>query len=162
MWGSALARGLARAGYEVRTVGKDPQRVRDTGAWSDVVILAVPYGAVDDAVRELGDSLEGKTLVDVTNALTADMQLASGCTNSAAESLQQKARGAKGGQSVQHTVRDAYGQVGASMASSSPCLRRPTTPRPRIRSSRWRETSGSMPLTRGHSGTRATWSRSGT
>ena len=93
--GSALARGLERAGYEVRTVGKDPQRVKDTGTWSDVVILAVPYGAVDDAVRALGESLEGKTVVDVTNALTADMQLASGCTTSAAESLQQKARGAK-------------------------------------------------------------------
>jgi prephenate dehydrogenase len=26
--GSALARGLERAGYEVRAVGKDPQRVR--------------------------------------------------------------------------------------------------------------------------------------
>jgi 8-hydroxy-5-deazaflavin:NADPH oxidoreductase len=93
--GSALARGLQRAGYEVRTVGKDPQGVRDTGRWAEVVILAVPYGAVDDAVRELGDGIQGKTLVDVTNALTADMQLASGCTASAAEALQQKARGAK-------------------------------------------------------------------
>jgi predicted dinucleotide-binding enzyme len=92
--GSALARGLERAGYEVRAVGKDPQRVRDTGAWSEVVILAVPYGAVEDAVRALGDGIQGKTIVDVTNALTADMQLASGCTTSAAEALQQKARGA--------------------------------------------------------------------
>lgn len=93
--GSALARGLERAGYEVRTVGKDPQRVKETGTWSDVVILAVPYGAVDDAVRALGESLQGKIVVDVTNALTADMQLATGCTTSAVESLQQKARGAK-------------------------------------------------------------------
>lgn len=93
--GSALARGLERAGYEVRTVGKDPNRVREAGMWADAVILAVPYGAVDDAVGELGDSIQGKTLVDVTNALTADMRLASGCTASAAEALQQKARGAK-------------------------------------------------------------------
>jgi predicted dinucleotide-binding enzyme len=93
--GSALRRGLEHAGYDVRAVGKDPQQVRTTGGWADVVILAVPYGAVDEAVAELGDGIRGKTLVDVTNALTREMQLASGCTTSGAEALQQKARGAK-------------------------------------------------------------------
>jgi hypothetical protein len=93
--GSALARGLTRAGYEVRAVGKSPREVQDTGAWADVVILAVPYGAIDDAIRELGEGIAGKTLVDVTNALTAEMQLASGCTTSGAEAIQQKARAAK-------------------------------------------------------------------
>jgi predicted dinucleotide-binding enzyme len=58
-------------------------------------MLAVPYGAVDDALRELADAVNGKTIVDVTNALTPDMQLASGCTTSGAETLQQKAGGAK-------------------------------------------------------------------
>jgi predicted dinucleotide-binding enzyme len=93
--GSALRRGLERAGYEVRTVGKEPAQVRETGHWADVIVLAVPYGAIDDAVRELGDTVNGKTIVDVTNALTPDMQLASGCTASGGETLQQKARGAK-------------------------------------------------------------------
>ena len=93
--GSALARGLERAGYAVRAVGSEPGKVKETGEWSDVVILAVPYGAVNDAVRELGASIQGKTLVDVTNALTEDMQLASGCTTSGAEHLQQIARGAR-------------------------------------------------------------------
>jgi predicted dinucleotide-binding enzyme len=93
--GSALRRGLERAGYDVRAVGKDPGQVKETGGWADVVILAVPYGAIDDAVAKLGNGISGKTLVDVTNALTADMQLASGCTTSGAEALQQKARGAK-------------------------------------------------------------------
>jgi predicted dinucleotide-binding enzyme len=92
--GSALRRGLERAGYEVRAVGKGPGQVMETGGWADVVILAVPYGAIDDAVAELGNGIRGKTLLDVTNALTADMQLASGCTTSGAEALQQKARGA--------------------------------------------------------------------
>ncbi len=50
--------------------------------------------AVDDVISELGSSLQGKTLVDVTNALTEDMQLASGCTTSGTEHLQQIARGA--------------------------------------------------------------------
>lgn len=93
--GSALRRGLGRAGYEVRAVGKEPAQVRETGQWADVIVLAVPYGAIDDAVRELGDAVNGKTLVDATNALTPDMQLASGCTASGGETLQQKARGAK-------------------------------------------------------------------
>jgi hypothetical protein len=93
--GSALRRGLERAGYQVRAVGKSPEQVRETGGWADVVILAVPYGAIDDAVAELGDAVTGKTLLDVTNALTGDMQLASGCTSSGAEALQQKARAAK-------------------------------------------------------------------
>lgn len=93
--GSALARGLERGGYDVRTVGADPAGVRDTGAWADVVILAIPYGAIDDAVRELGAGVDGKTLVDVTNAMTEDMQLASGCTTSGAERLQQIAPGAR-------------------------------------------------------------------
>ena len=93
--GSALRRGLERSGYEVRAAGQEPGQVKETGQWADVVMLAVPYGAVADVVAELGDGISGKTLVDVTNALTADMQLASGCTASGAEALQQKARGAR-------------------------------------------------------------------
>ena len=93
--GSALARGLERSGYAVRAVDSEPGKVKETGEWAEVVILAVPYGAVDDVIRELGGSIQDKTLVDVTNALTEDMQLASGCTTSGAEHLQQIARGAR-------------------------------------------------------------------
>lgn len=93
--GSALRRGLERAGYEVRAVGKDPAAVRDAGSWASIVILAVPFGAVDAAVRELGGGVDGKPLVDVTNALSDDMQLAVGCTTSGAEELQKKVPGAK-------------------------------------------------------------------
>ncbi len=93
--GSALRRGLERSGYDVRAVGKDPAKVRETGQWAEVIMLAVPYGAIDDALRELGDGPAGKTIVDVTNALTADMQLAVGLTTSGGELLQQKVPGAK-------------------------------------------------------------------
>ena len=93
--GSALHRGLERSGYEVRAVGKDPAEVRETGNWAEVIVLAVPYGAIDDAVRELGESVNGKTIVDATNALTPDMQLATDSTKSGSESLQQKARTGK-------------------------------------------------------------------
>ena len=93
--GSALRRGLERSGYEVRAVGKEPTQVRDVGQWAEVIVLAVPYGAIDDALRALGDGVNGKTIVDVTNALTPDMQLASGCTTSGGEALQQKVRSSK-------------------------------------------------------------------
>jgi predicted dinucleotide-binding enzyme len=89
--GSALQRGLERVGYEVGSAGKDPRLVHETSKWGDIIILAVPYPAVADAVRELADSINGKTLVDVTNALGADFQLAIGFTTSGAEELQKKA-----------------------------------------------------------------------
>jgi 8-hydroxy-5-deazaflavin:NADPH oxidoreductase len=93
--GSALARGLERAGHEVRPVGNDAAAVRETAAWADDVILAVPFGAIDDAVREAGGGLDGKTLIDVTNALDGDMNLAVGFTTSGAEELQRKVPNAK-------------------------------------------------------------------
>lgn len=33
-----------------------------------MVILAVPYGAIDDAVSELGEGINGKTLVDASGS----------------------------------------------------------------------------------------------
>jgi hypothetical protein len=73
--GNALGRGLERAGHEVRTVGNNPASVRDTAAWGEVIMLAVPFPAIDDTIGELGDSVRGKVMVDVTNALTPDYQL---------------------------------------------------------------------------------------
>lgn len=88
--GSALARGLQRAGHEVRAVGKDKEAIRETASWGEVVLLAVPFGAIDDVVEVAGEALAGKTVVDVTNALDADMNLAVGFTTSGAEELQKK------------------------------------------------------------------------
>jgi 8-hydroxy-5-deazaflavin:NADPH oxidoreductase len=88
--GSALARGLARAGFEVRSSGSSPANVRETVQWAEIVILAVPFGAVDPVLEEAGPALAGKTLVDVTNALGPQMQWAVGFTTSGAEELQKK------------------------------------------------------------------------
>lgn len=88
--GSALARGLERAGHEVRAVGNDKEAIRAAASWGEVVLLAVPFGAIDDVVRDAGESLAGKTVVDVTNALDANMSLAVGFTTSGAEELQKK------------------------------------------------------------------------
>lgn len=88
--GSALARGLKRAGHEVRAVGKEKGGMRETASWGEVVLLAVPFGALDEVARDAGEALAGKTVVDVTNALDASMNLAVGFTTSGAEELQKK------------------------------------------------------------------------
>ena len=93
--GTALKRGLEGAGYEVKSAGRDPKGVRATAAWGEMLILAIPFGAMDDALREMGDAVQGKVLIDVTNVLTPDYQLALGCTTSGAEELQKKAPTAK-------------------------------------------------------------------
>jgi 8-hydroxy-5-deazaflavin:NADPH oxidoreductase len=88
--GSALSAGLKRAGHDVRAVGTDKGAARETAAWGDVVLLAVPFIALDDVVKEAGEALAGKTVVDVTNSLDASMNLALGFTTSGAEELQKK------------------------------------------------------------------------
>jgi 8-hydroxy-5-deazaflavin:NADPH oxidoreductase len=93
--GSALKRGFEKAGREVRAVGKEPGAVRGAAAWGEVVVLAVPFPAVDAALHEMGDAVSGKVLVDATNALTPDYQLAVGHTTSGAEEIQKKAPKAK-------------------------------------------------------------------
>lgn len=92
--GSALTQGLTRAGHEVRPVGKEPGRVKEVAQWADVVILAVPFSERQNALREMG-SVEGKVLVDVTNALNDRMGYAKGLDESGAEELQKMARGAR-------------------------------------------------------------------
>lgn len=92
--GSALARGLERAGYEVRTVAVEAKANRETAAWADVVIIAVPFMVVGDVAAEIAGAVQGKPVVDVTNALDAKMALAVGYTTSGAEELQKKLPGA--------------------------------------------------------------------
>lgn len=67
--GKALSQGLARAGYEVESAGKEPPRVRAIAERADVLVLAVPYAERANALREIGDAARGKVLVDVSNAL---------------------------------------------------------------------------------------------
>jgi predicted dinucleotide-binding enzyme len=93
--GGALQRGLSRAKHEVRAVGADKTEVRKTAEWADAVLLAVPFGALDDVVGTIAPLVKGKIVIDVTNALTKDMSLALGYTTSGAEELQKKLSGAR-------------------------------------------------------------------
>jgi predicted dinucleotide-binding enzyme len=88
--GSALARGFRCVGHEVRTVTGDTQALRDVAAWGEIILLAVPFAAIDEVVKHAGAALAGKTVVDVTNALDRNMNLAVGFTTSGAEELQKK------------------------------------------------------------------------
>jgi predicted dinucleotide-binding enzyme len=93
--GSALQRGLTKGGHDVEAVAKEPDRIRTAAAAADAIVLAVPFGALDDVLRTLGDVVRGKVVVDVTNALTPEFQLALGFGTSGAEELQKKAPSAK-------------------------------------------------------------------
>jgi NADPH-dependent F420 reductase len=80
--GKALAGSLTRAGHGVTLTASNPDNARaaaeQTGAQAadsnrqaigaaEVVVLAVPYPAVDAVLDEAGDALAGKVLVDATN-----------------------------------------------------------------------------------------------
>ena len=86
--GGALSRGLTLARQDVRIVDNEPAQVRATAEWADIVLLAVPFGALADVAKTIAPAVEGKTIVDVTNALTENMKLALGYTTSGAEELQ--------------------------------------------------------------------------
>jgi predicted dinucleotide-binding enzyme len=61
---------------------------------SNVIVLAVPYAAIDEVLAEAGD-LTGKTIIDITNPITPDyMALTIGHTTSAGEEIQKRAPGA--------------------------------------------------------------------
>lgn len=64
---AAKARALAEqigAGATTATFGTAPA--------GDIVIMAVPYAAVLDVVKQYGDALAGKLLVDITNPVASD------------------------------------------------------------------------------------------
>lgn len=94
--GSALRDGLRQKGYEAQAVGRDPERVQALARDGDVVVLAVPFGERQNAIRAMGDGLRGKVLVDVTNALTDEHDLAVEPTRgSGAEEVASWAEGAR-------------------------------------------------------------------
>jgi 8-hydroxy-5-deazaflavin:NADPH oxidoreductase len=64
--GTAIAGVLTAGGATVTHIGS-----ADKGAEisSDLVILAVPFGAIDDIVAAYGDKLAGKVVVDISNPL---------------------------------------------------------------------------------------------
>jgi predicted dinucleotide-binding enzyme len=107
--GGALGRGWRRAGHNVTFAVRDPGKLekselREPGvsvvalagaaAAGDVIVLTVPWLAVEPALKAVG-SLTGKIVVDATNPLTPDFSLAIGQTDSAGETVARLAPGAR-------------------------------------------------------------------
>lgn len=92
--GTAIQRGAEKAGYQVRTTGADPIEVRNAAVWGDIVILAVPAPARQEAIKNLGE-VKGKTIVDPTNLLNEDWSYAGDVKKSGAEQVQDWAQGAR-------------------------------------------------------------------
>ena len=105
--GSALGGRLGAAGHEVMFGGEATaleaaERVhalvganREAAGFGEVVVLAVPYAALDAALDDSGP-LDGKVLWSCVNALKRDMSgLAVGFHSSAAEEVARRAPGAR-------------------------------------------------------------------
>ncbi|UZI30999.1 NADPH-dependent F420 reductase [Streptomyces sp. VB1] len=84
----ALAGRALAGGNTVEILGRDQAKAQEVAAAlggatvgtageipaGDIVILAVPYAGAVAVVKEYGDALRGKTIVDVTNPVTPDLQ----------------------------------------------------------------------------------------
>ncbi|MCB9760480.1 MAG: NAD(P)-binding domain-containing protein [Alphaproteobacteria bacterium] len=107
--GGTLGRGLAAAGHEVFYGLRDPSaeapaplqhaRARqgssaDAVAASEAVILATPWGATEQALRDAGP-FGGRPLLDATNPLGPGLTLTHGHTDSGAEQVQRWAPSAR-------------------------------------------------------------------
>jgi predicted dinucleotide-binding enzyme len=87
--GNAIASGVERLGHEVRFGHRDPnETVEAATKWGELIVLAVPYHQMKSAANEIGSRGDGKTLIDTTNPVGPNGELAAGCTTSASEELQ--------------------------------------------------------------------------
>jgi hypothetical protein len=110
--GTALGSGWAKEGHHIRYGVRDPESEasrrlktmatspdvstnREAARTADVVVLATPWGATEDAMRECG-SLAGKIVIDATNPINADFSgLDRGYTTSGGEQVARWAEGAR-------------------------------------------------------------------
>jgi hypothetical protein len=86
--GSALAKGLTKAGHEIKFGHRDPKEpVKAAASWGEIIILAVPYSEAKNATAAVGAAADGKVIIEVTNPL-GQSGLALGFTTSAGEEIQ--------------------------------------------------------------------------
>jgi len=86
---AAIGSLAAKAGHTVEVMSRDAANARalaeqigagaTTGTFGatpagNIVILAVPYSAVLDVVKQYGEALAGKLLVDITNPVAPDLK----------------------------------------------------------------------------------------
>ena len=123
---SGLAKQFGKAGHQVVILARNQEKAQElaqqTGArlftastdvaQSDIVVIATAYADAPAALKQLGD-LDGKTVVDISNPLTADyMGLTIGHSTSAAEEIAKAVPGA-------HVVK-AFNTVFAQVLQEGP------------------------------------------
>ncbi len=119
--GTGLGKIWAEKGNDVFFGSRDPVRIKnlvssigpqvkggtysEAGQFGEVVVLAVPWSAVQESIKILGD-LNGKIIIDCTNAVAPKLGgLLIGHTNSAAEQIKEWSKGSK--------VVKAFNAIGA-------------------------------------------------
>ena len=150
--GKALTGSAIRAGHSVTVSSKNGESARAlaqaTGARAaasdreaveaaDVVVLAIPYGAVDEVLGETGAALAGKVLVDATNPIKPDYSGLATNGTSGAEGIQSKAPGARVVKAFNtaFAARQADPEVAAGCAQTATWPATTRTPRRRCWSS---------------------------
>ena len=133
--GGGLARAWARHDHDILFGARNPADAelqalcRELGprvtagsvadaAGADVVVLAMPYGALEDVLSAVG-GLAGKTVIDCTNAVAPGWNLRFGHTTSSAEELQRRIPEAHvvksfNAQGAENLANPVYGGVAAS------------------------------------------------
>ena len=127
--GSAFVKQLTRAGHQVTVTSRDAVKAQQVAAankgagarpaaeaavGADAIVLATGYGDAVAALESVGN-LQGKTVIDITNPLTADyMGLTIGHNASAAEEIAKAVPGAE--------VVKAFNTVFAQVLSDGPDL----------------------------------------
>ena len=118
--GKALGKGLGGK-HELRFGHRDPaEPVADAAKWGEVIILAIPHENLGDALRAIKPFVDGKVVVDVTNALTDKLELSISCTTSTAEETQKelpKARVVKAFNTV-FAVNQSVGKIGSEQLTA--------------------------------------------
>jgi NADPH-dependent F420 reductase len=108
--GRALGTSLSRAGHDVTFAARDAAKTRrvadevgvaaaetaaEAAAAAEVIVLAVPYGAIAELAVEIRDSVAGKVVVDATNPVKADYSGPAVPAGSGAEQVAEALPGAR-------------------------------------------------------------------
>jgi predicted dinucleotide-binding enzyme len=120
--GSALGGAFARAGHEVTFAARDDAKAGQVAAANgagtapvveavqeaEVIVLAIPYGSLDEVAATIAPAAEGKVVIDVTNPLTPDY---SGLANVGGPSAAEQAAATLEGARVVKAFNTQFSQV---------------------------------------------------
>jgi 8-hydroxy-5-deazaflavin:NADPH oxidoreductase len=103
--GSAIASAASAAGHTIVVAALEPEHAKTVAdsvggqvapsnaaavVDADIVVLAVPYGAVEKVAEEIAVPVTGKIVIDVTNPLRPDLSGLAVTDRSAAEVIQEQ------------------------------------------------------------------------